>query len=342
MHRHTIPHECRGSFEGDLGAIRAMTRHTGVNTTLDQPVKRRGNGLYLAFWGLLGCLAAVYLVMVAMGKPPHLDDFAFWQSGAKSPNGSMLRQDAGNVVQFQSMQQEIAGLKTSVGQVAADLKQLSTTQRQTLQRVARLETGDLRGVPGQPTPSNQQPGSQSPDTQSPSITVSGNGQQTSSQSSAIEGTTLDGVTHTTPQSQQQSTTSGTAGEDPLLTALIGNDPQQSASQLPLTPQPSTTAAVPAPAPAVVPIPGRPAYGVELASGNSVDSLRLSWALLNERHRDLLGRLAPRYVQTGSGASSLYRLIAGPFSSPARAGELCLQLQAYYVPCRTSAFSGSVL
>jgi hypothetical protein len=79
--------------------------------------------------------------------------------------------------------------------------------------------------------------------------------------------------------------------------------------------------------------------VRLASGPSVDSLRLSWSLLSDRHKTSLKSLEPRY--TGSDATS-YQLIAGPVANAAEAQRLCLSLKARGVTCAPAEFSGDAL
>src|SRR5262249_33031582 len=66
------------------------------------------------------------------------------------------------------------------------------------------------------------------------------------------------------------------------------------------------------------------YTVQLASGPSLDALRISWLTLRTQHGDALGSLKPRYVAP-RGPTGSYGLIAGPFASKAEAEKVCADL-----------------
>lgn len=92
-----------------------------------------------------------------------------------------------------------------------------------------------------------------------------------------------------------------------------------------------------------PPPGtRNMIGVEIAAGPSVDSLRLSWTLLSERHADSFRALEPRYAATGEGANQSYSLIVGPMPTVDEARRLCEDLSLKATPCRVSQFTGEAL
>jgi len=94
-------------------------------------------------------------------------------------------------------------------------------------------------------------------------------------------------------------------------------------------------------PAVVTPAGAP-VGLKIATGPSVDSLRLSWSLLSGRHDQSLASLEPRYV-TGSDASGLtYDLIVGPVASTADAKRICKELVLKGTPCQIGDFAGDAL
>ena len=83
-------------------------------------------------------------------------------------------------------------------------------------------------------------------------------------------------------------------------------------------------------------------GLQIATGPSVDALRLSWSLLSGRHEQSLASLQPRYT-TGSDASGLtYDLVVGPVASTADARRICKELgaQGHTVPDRQ--FAGDAL
>jgi hypothetical protein len=83
-------------------------------------------------------------------------------------------------------------------------------------------------------------------------------------------------------------------------------------------------------------------GVQIATGPSVDSLRLSWTLLNERHGDSFRALEPRYTTDMSGSEQTYDLVVGPVASVDDAKRLCQELALKATPCTVSRFTGDSL
>lgn len=83
-------------------------------------------------------------------------------------------------------------------------------------------------------------------------------------------------------------------------------------------------------------------GVQISSGASVDSLRLSWSLLADRHGDALKNLEARYIARGDVESPTYDLIAGPLKSKGDAQRVCKSLMAKGVPCKVGDFLGEAL
>jgi hypothetical protein len=103
-----------------------------------------------------------------------------------------------------------------------------------------------------------------------------------------------------------------------------------------------TAAIPQPAvstPAAAPVTGDASAGVLLARGPSLDALRLSWSLLNERHKGTLKAMEPRVVEVEPGS---YQLVAGPVANPAEALKVCSALKARGVSCQATDFRGNAL
>lgn len=94
-------------------------------------------------------------------------------------------------------------------------------------------------------------------------------------------------------------------------------------------------AAPKPAPATP-----PAVGVLLATGPSVDSLRLSWNILNDRHADAVHSLQARYVVTGKDHERTYGLVAGPLQTVADAKAVCKMMVDRGEQCEVSQFRGN--
>jgi hypothetical protein len=83
------------------------------------------------------------------------------------------------------------------------------------------------------------------------------------------------------------------------------------------------------------------YTVQLASGPSLDALRISWLTLRTQHGDALGSLKPRYVSP-RGPTGSYGLVAGPFASKAEAEKVCTDLGLTRNDCFASTAIGKPL
>lgn len=93
--------------------------------------------------------------------------------------------------------------------------------------------------------------------------------------------------------------------------------------------------------AAAPEPAGP-RGIQIATGPSVDALRISWMLLSERHKEILRVYEPRFVPSSGASGSGFRLIAGPIENAAAANRVCAELRARRVTCGVSAFGGEPL
>ena len=90
-------------------------------------------------------------------------------------------------------------------------------------------------------------------------------------------------------------------------------------------------------------PAAKPVGVQIASGSSIDSLRLSWNLLSETHADKLKNLEPRYSLSVDNGAVVYNLMAGPVKSAADAKKMCKALAAKAIPCKVvDEFGGAAL
>jgi hypothetical protein len=83
-------------------------------------------------------------------------------------------------------------------------------------------------------------------------------------------------------------------------------------------------------------------GVVLATGPSIDSLRLNWTILNDRYADAVRNMQPRYVVKGKASNRTYKLVVGPVASTAEAKNLCKDMETRGMPCEVSVYSGNSL
>jgi hypothetical protein len=97
--------------------------------------------------------------------------------------------------------------------------------------------------------------------------------------------------------------------------------------------------VPGATPAPTAVAKRPA-GLLIAWGPSLDSVKLSWNVLQQNHGAVLGPVEPRIIPAGDG--SAFQLIAGPYASEADAAKACSNLRARGVTCRPAEYTGATL
>jgi hypothetical protein len=88
-------------------------------------------------------------------------------------------------------------------------------------------------------------------------------------------------------------------------------------------------------------PPKPApVGVLLATGPSLDALRLSWTILNDRHAAAVKSLQPRYVVSGKADERTYGLVAGPLETVSAAKAVCKTMTDSGIPCEVSQYRGN--
>lgn len=85
-----------------------------------------------------------------------------------------------------------------------------------------------------------------------------------------------------------------------------------------------------------------AFGVALASGPSLDAIRLSWSLLSDNHAATLQNLSPRYTTKQTSYGESFRLLAGPLNTTSAAEAVCQKLRDRNIPCYTTAYKGNAL
>lgn len=100
------------------------------------------------------------------------------------------------------------------------------------------------------------------------------------------------------------------------------------------PEPPAQQAAAAPAPAEEGTPAEDDFVVQLAAHRRSESADAAWLRLREAHPDLLGGLKPavRPANLGADKGIVYRLVAGPLPTKARARDLCARLRERNVDC----------
>jgi hypothetical protein len=83
-------------------------------------------------------------------------------------------------------------------------------------------------------------------------------------------------------------------------------------------------------------------GVLIATGPTLDTLRLNWTILNDRHADAVGKLKPRYLVSGPLGNQTYRLMLGPVASAKEAQSLCQTMVQRGMSCEVGTYGGNAL
>lgn len=280
---------------------------------------------YVAVWSALGGVAALCLgYAILTGEPAtqlSADDPRFASQIASDLSG--LKDSVSEV------RMELSKLKTDLAGQDAQGRILSAQLMALERKVAAPAAGSESGIQAdaRPAPELDEPvKAKSPDTE------------------AATGTTA------TPQRPRLVNGDGSLNLDAavLETGSVVNTAKPAAkAAAKAATKPDAQAAAPAAADAVdfskiVVKPEAKPVGVQISSGASVDSLRLSWSLLSDRHSEALKNLEPRFVARGDEAAPTFDLIAGPIKSRSDAQKVCKALAAKGVPCKVGDYLGEAL
>lgn len=294
------------------------------------PPPRRGLAGYVVIWLALTGLALTYLVIVA-SRPELVAQLKGEAQEATAAVDDTLTGDS-------------AAIRKSLGQIQMDLARLKTDvqaqsaqDKATQQRIAALEqrfdTEKARvAVAPPPSPADIP---QTPPSPAPSQTAAAAAPPAKAPSTVVP--TIVNAAKAPAPAAAPAAKAGDLADAQLLTI-----PAQGGLETGSVATPAAAAGPVVFGPATVKAPPTP-MAVQIANGNSVDALRLSWSLLSERHA-ALGKLEPRYTTGGSigGPDQTFDLMAGPFKSTAEARRVCRTLESKGVPCKVAPFSGDAL
>lgn len=281
----------------------------------------------IATWAIFACLGASYLAAVSI-KPAFLEGYL---PVADSGASEAVARNAADITQARD---SIIQLQTNVDQAQKDIGQQAEATRSLSERVAALEqnAGPAAHGPGHHAPAAERVGAAQPE----------------------PANDLDFPTDRMPGPAAAPPQKAAAKQQPKVI----NAPLETGS---LTEEAAPAAAKPAPAkPKAAAAPPAPKeksaeavgsfsepkvtkpVGIKLATGGSVDNLRVSWGVLAERHGNELSALQPRYYNNVDGNGITYELVAGPFKNTAEAKKVCQSLKAQAVDCQVSTFGGNAL
>jgi hypothetical protein len=291
----------------------------------EKPV--RGKALFTSYtviWSMLGVLGLTYLG-VAIFEPTWLGDLtpASARNGAETEEAMMnLSTDvAGLRSSMAKLQLDVASVRADVASQAGQTQMLGT-QLSALEDKVRLGQTTIASaaVPTPPsaTASTTQDASQAAST----ATMSMGAMDADSEPVAKPASKATKIINAAP-----------AQPAPLVTGSV--EPRAGTSKAK-----NAKADVISFGPAIVKPASKP-IGIELASGPSVDGLRLSWSQITEQNQKLK-KLTARYADNGDAANPGFNLIAGPVKSKAEAIRICKDLMAHYQTCKVGEFKGDEL
>jgi hypothetical protein len=308
---------------------------------------------YVAAWLIMGVASGSYIAAAAFDPSTlaNLTGNTALPSADAAGTQSLMRQTLANM---QSLQKVVAGLAGDVNQLKTTTQLQLARQTEVNDRVNQIEnrlSGIAAAAPVIPVLPNIIRGATPVSTEplAPPAAAMNIADQMSEPASAQpqpgdpKNQARLGAAPVAPASPPaaEARASRQALNDPAVVQLHASSIETGSVARKLPPAPVVAAApVTAVAPKVsAPAKSKSSTGVQIASGPSVDALRLNWMLLSDRHSNVLKPLEPRFV---SDASGVYRLVAGPFGSPADAQRACADLKARGANCQTTEFGGEAL
>ena len=291
--------------------------------------------IYAGTWTLLAALALAYMIALAV-QPGIVAD---WTPGRAEPDVPEVQS---SVARFAT---DIGGLKQAVGEIQRDVSSLRTAVMSTSARdkdlSERLAVIEERAKP-QITAEFVVPKvavQKAAEPRAPKALEKAAAPQPAAKA-VPAAPAAEPVATAAPESTPAAprVTVLNAPAAPANSIATGSILPPPAHGLPAPPAVTTPAAF-GPGAIRTPAPAQP-VAVELASGPSLDALRLNWSLLSERHSASLKHLEARYTNAGEGQP--YQLVAGPIATPDEAAKVCAQLKAKRVACRVTGFGGNAL
>ncbi|MBL8881567.1 MAG: SPOR domain-containing protein [Hyphomicrobium sp.] len=290
-------------------------------------------------WSMLGLVATAYIGTMLLA-PALLDDLTPTSAYIAEPQSSQGQRTAARLVS------DVNGLKESMAQVQLDLSKVKTEVATSADRANTMKT-QLMALEQRLA----QTSSETLDTAEPQMdanqshraVVAPKASPPAESDASAAGQT--GSPQLPKLVNADAANNDATGERGLETGSVAQAAKAAAKAA------KTASAKPKTAdPAADPIdfanttvqPATAAVGVQISSGASIDSLRLSWSLLADRHAATLKKLQPRYVARGDMDNPTYDLIAGPIKSKSDAERLCKALSAKNVPCAVSDYIGAAL
>ncbi len=291
--------------------------------------------LYAGTWTVLALLALAYMITLAT-NPSVLGNWTPERSTPETNEGQR------SVARFAT---DLTGLRQSVGEIQRDMTALRTAvqigtsrDKEMVERIAVLEERTKPQIPVVAEAAAPAAPKTAAQRQTEARALKAAEKVATASASAVAADALPASEAST--SRFVVLNAPVLPANPIATGSIpANNPAPPAQGVPAPPVAAQASASFGPGAIRASAPPAPA-GLEIASGPSLEALRLNWSLLADRHASQLKNLEARYTSAGEGQP--YQLLAGPISSADEAKRVCAQLQAKRVTCRVTGFGGNAL
>jgi len=259
--------------------------------------------IYFAAWAFLAAGALAYLTLLTMH--PTLIASPVPQPVASNPENE--RNLTRVLTEMRTVSRSLSDLQKEVGQIRTSVTVLEDRDKAILARLTGVEERS-HSAEATPVVQSAATSSRAPDAKNGARPLTG---------PTIQGYVEDG----------RSATVGRPDPAPKIVATTPSSPTP-----PTSPQPTDAAEAPVViGPGIVTSSSQP-VSIQIGSGPSLDSVRLTWSLLVERHRAHLRRLEPRVIPGSSMSDPPYQLLAGPIATAQEAQKVCQALRAKRVEC----------
>lgn len=309
-------------------------------SSLPGPARRtsRLTRMYVAGWGILAAVALAYLVVLAI-RPDFGAGSVTRITPAQPEPTQVQRTISKALAELQSVRQSVAEAWTQIGA----LKDAVSRQEDQSRTVAALshEVADLRSTVAGQDERGRTLAARLAAVESRQLGAEGPSQARVSQPAAASSRNqaAELAAPTVTGSVDERPGRANAGEAKVASAQRPHHddrPKQAgAAAMPLGGDKVAAAAPKAPA-----IKGP--VGLQLATGQSADALRLAWLRVITTQKEALQGLEPRYAEVKIATGVIYRLIAGPVDSSELAARICADLKAKKVSCAVASYTGQPL
>jgi len=282
--------------------------------------RNRTFSTYTLIWALAAVISLLYLVMLA-AQPALVAQML--GAGHKSAEAEAAQEAIGQAVaEVRTLRETIDLFRSELIETRAQVSSQADATRDLNARIAALEA----------PPVDPKQVAAAKDPQAKAARAKGAAAPAPEKTAAAEPAAK------TAAAAKDAKKAAAAKQDPgLVTGSVASP--AAADAITFGPPTVTTTATVPPSDNAAPVR---TVGVQIATGPSVDSLRLSWTLLNERHGESFRSLQPRYTTNSSGPEQSYDLVIGPLASTDDARRLCHELAMKATPCTVSRFAGDAL